>query len=337
MKSALVMGGTGNIGVAVTRRLLLDGYDVTVLTRTPPAENPYGVHMLIADRGDDVQLESVLRNNHFEYVVDLVCHCEAHAQQDLRLFPCLRRLIAVSSGAVYGPLRAESLPIREETCRAPVWEYGARKKAMEDVFLRAWLDSGFPVTLFRPTVTYGRQRTLVRQIGSDNSWVTRIRRGEPIAVGNGKLLRNFLYVDDAALAFSGAFRHDVCGGQVYNLCGLKPYDWEAYHRAMMRVLGREVEMVEVPLDLLRASSAFPLSDMIVHNFIYNGYYSGEKIARDLPEFRALTPLEDGLRKTVCCMESRGLLVLGETTDWEDELIAARRAAYIYLSRKGEEK
>ena len=83
MRSALVMGGTGNIGAAVTRRLLLDGYDVTVLTRTPPAENPHGVRILIADRDDDAQLGSVLRNNRFEYVVDLVCHCEAHAQQDI--------------------------------------------------------------------------------------------------------------------------------------------------------------------------------------------------------------------------------------------------------------
>lgn len=335
MKQALVIGGMGNIGSAVTQELLGRGYDVTVLTRQQAAEFQGDIHILRADRRDRRALEAALRGNTFEYVADMACYDAHQARQDLGLFPQLRHLAVVSSGAVYGPLTCDSLPVREEVSRAPRWGYGVQKKLMEDVFFEAWHREKFPVTIFRPTVTYGRQRTLVRQIAADNTWVSRIRRGEPIAVGNGKLLRNFLYVEDAARAFSGAFLHEKCKGQAYNLCSLKPYDWATYHTAMMRVLGREVEMVETPPELLRACPGFPLSEMITENFVYNGYYCGEKIARDIPEFRALIPLEDGLQRTVEWMERAGLLEKTTQNSWEDALIAAQRRAYVFYDREKE--
>lgn len=333
MKRALVIGGFGNIGMPVTRELLRCGYEVTVLARKRPAEAPKDICVLEADRRDTQAMKKALAGNRFEYVADMACYDAAGAQQDLCLFPQLRHLAVVSSGAVYGPLACGSLPIREEVHRAPRWKYGVDKKEMEDAFFGAWRSQHFPVTIFRPTVTYGRQPIMVRQVGSDNTWLARIARGEPIAVGNGKLLRNFLYVQDAARAFSGAFRHEECRGQAYNLCGLKPYDWETYHKTMMRVLGREVEMVETPLALLRALPEFPLSEMITENFIYNGYYCGEKIARDIPEFSAQTTLEEGLEKTVAWMERHGMLDRSAQNTWEDALIAAQRAACASLRKE----
>lgn len=336
MKQALVIGGMGNIGLAVTQELVQHGYDVTVLAREEPEKNLPGIRVLKADRRNAGAMKAVLDGNSFEYVADMACYDAQQARQDVSLFPQLRHLAVVSSGAVYGPLHCGALPIREETPRAPRWRYGAEKKGMEDIFFDAWRKEGFPVTIFRPTVTYGRQRTLVRQIAADNTWVARIRRGEPIAVGNGKLLRNFLHVEDAARAFRGAFQHGECKGQAYNLCGLKPYDWESYHTGMMRVLGREVEMIETPLALLQACPDFPMDEMITENFIYNGYYCGEKIARDIPEFRAQITLEDGLCRTVEWMERSGLLDWKAQNSWEDTLIAAQRNARVFVQKERED-
>lgn len=335
MRKALVIGGFGNIGYGVTEELLRCGYDVTVLGRSRPETLPFSdVRLICADRRDSERFRALIQGGGYEYVVDLACFCAEDARQDCEIFPQLKHLIVTSSGAVYGELTGREVPIREDMQCRPQWQYGILKKQMEDVFLEKNRETDFPVTIFRPTVTYGRQRTIVRQIASDNSWVDRIRRGKPIVTGNPRILRNFLYADDAAKAFTGAFLHEECKGQVYNLCGLKPYDWGAYHCAMMQVLGRRVDMVEVPMKTLESSRNFQVSEMISRNFIYNGYYSGEKIARDIPEFCPSTTLEQGLFQTVEFLDRNGLIPDCRQFQWEEELIEAQSRAETWLRKEG---
>lgn len=338
MRKALVIGGLGNIGYSVTKALLQCGYDVTVLGRSRPEKVSISdAEMICVDRQDRGKFRSAVKDGGYEYVVDLACFTAEDARQDCTVFPQLRHLIVTSSGAVYGKLRGREIPIREDMPCRPQWQYGIRKKEMEEVFLQKSREKDFPVTIFRPTVTYGRQKTVVRQIASDNSWIDRIRRGRPIVTGNLQILRNFLYVDDAAGAFTGAFAHEECKGQIYHLCGLKPYDWGDYHRAMMRVLGKSVAMVEVPLQILESSRAFQVSEMISQNFIYNGYYSGEKIARDIPEFRPVTTLEEGLARTVEYLDENGWIPDCRQFCWEDEMIEAMRQADAWLRKDGDRK
>ena len=335
MRQALVIGGLGNIGYSVTKALLQCGYDVTILGRNRPAVIPFAdVQMICADRQDREGFRTVLQGGGYEYVVDLACFTAKDAEQDCEIFPQLRHLIVISSGAVYGALAGREIPIREDMQCRPQWRYGIHKKEMEEVLLRKSREEDLPVTIFRPTVTYGRQKTIVRQIASDNSWIDRIRRGRPIVTGNLRILRNFLYVDDAAGAFTGAFAHEECKGQVYNLCGLKPYDWGDYHSAMMQVLGKNVAMVEIPLKIMESSRTFQVSEMISRNFIYNGYYSGEKIARDIPEFCPVTTLEEGLARAVDYLDRNGWIPDCRQYRWEDELIEAQRRAEKWLEREG---
>ena len=170
-------------------------------------------------------------------------------------------------------------------------------------------------------------RSIVRQIGSDTIWIDRIRKGKPIVTGNPYLLRNFLYVDDAAWAFAGAIEYEACIGQAYNMVGLKPYDWGSYHRAMMQAVGREVEMVEIPLDTLLGlqDDEFKVSDMITYNFKFNGFYSGEKIARDIPEFRERTGLAEGLAKTLSFLDEHKAIPNSDDYCWEDKAVKVQLA------------
>lgn len=124
--------------------------------------------------------------------------------------------------------------------------------------------------------------------------------------------------------------NEWCKGQVYHLVAMRCYDWGTYHRTMMEILGREVEMVEVPLATLQASPHFEVSPMITTNFIYNGYYAGDKIARDIPEFCPSTDLKTGLTKQLEFLEERNLIPNSDDLTWEDELIEAQRQSVIYL-------
>lgn len=332
MKRVAVIGGYGNIGLGVTRQLLEQGYEVTVITLPMEGENPVpGTRRIQVDRRDAEGFKRALKGEKFEYAMDFACFTREDAEQDHEIFRDVEHMVAVSTGAAYGPLYGCEIPIREYMRRQPVWGYGITKKEAEDFFFEKFDREGFPITLFRPTVSYGRQRVIVRQIASDNSWIDRIRKGKPIVTGNPYILRNFLYVDDAAGAFTGAIRHDWCKGQAYNLGAMRCYDWGTYHKTMMEILGREVEIVEVPLATLQASPHFEVSPMITTNFIYNGYYAGDKIARDIPEFCPKTDLKTGLTKQLEFLEQNSLIPDSDQLAWEDELIEAQKQSVIYLS------
>lgn len=325
----MVVGGSGNISTAIVNLLLHKGYDVSVFCRgsnyLPPNE---GAQVIRGDRHDRENFIKTMREGHYDYAIDMICFTEEDAKDDYMAFPDVKRLVLTSSGASYGELLASELPVREDYCLGKVrWSYGVNKKAAENYLLARYLENGYPVTIIRPTVTYGRQKTVVRQIGSDNIWLDRIRKGKPIIVGNPYILRNFLYADDAAYAYAGALEHEVCVGQAYNMVGLKPYDWGTYHRTMMKVLGREVEMVEIPLATLKAhqTEEFQIGEMIEENFVFNGYYSGEKIARDIPEFWERTSLEEGMRKTVAFLDENGMIPDSDRFPYEDELIRVQMA------------
>ena len=81
-------------------------------------------------------------------------------------------------------------------------------------------------------------------------------------------------------------------------------------------------MVEIPLDTLLAmqNDQFKVGEMITCNFKFNGFYSGEKIARDIPEFRERTGLVEGLTKTLAFLEEHNAILNSDDFHWEDEAI-----------------
>lgn len=330
-KRVMVVGGSGNISTGVVRLLLEEGYHVSIFTRgSSSLPIPKEVEVVTGDRYDTETFIKTMRKGNYDYAIDMICMSPESARTDIQAFPEVERMVFCSSGASYGSLHGYAQPIREDYKEGnPQWSYGIAKRAAEDEFMAAYHEKRFPVTIIRPTVTFGRQMTLNRQIGTDNVWVDRIRKGKPIVTGNPYLLRNFLHADDAAWAFVGALKHECCIGQSYNMVGLKPYDWGTYHRAMMTVVGREVEMVEVTLETLlhMQTDTFKIGEMITENFKFNGYYSGEKIARDIPEFRPKIGLVEGLAMALEYIEQNGSIPNSDDFPYEDEIIRRQKSIW----------
>lgn len=320
----MVIGGTGNMG-AFTVSLLLDrGYEVHVISRgrNRSAPVPDAVFHTI-DRNNAEEYRKCMLETACPFVIDLACQTPEQAKVTWECTREAERVVFVSSVSAYGRIRAEELPVREDYVSGEiVWEYGQRKRSIEKYYELKYLESGYPVTIMRPTITYGRLPLLIRQIGMDNAWIDRIRKGKPIVTGDPMILRNFLYAGDAAYALVGALEHPVCIGQTYNMVPLKPKDWGTFHRTVMQAAGREVEMVPVTYEQLRKgeSPEFPILDMIPESYRFNGYFSGEKIARDIPEFRERTSLQKGIADTVEFLDRNHLIPDCDKYSWEDEYI-----------------
>jgi hypothetical protein len=91
----------------------------------------------------------------------------------------------------------------------------------------------------------------------------------------------------------------------------------------MRVLGRQVELVGVPLAELIALNV-PNVEICREVFAHHAYYSAEKLFRDVPEFRPVVSLEEGMQQVIEAMDRAGRIPNSDLQDWEDRMIAARR-------------
>src|SRR5690606_12652476 len=101
-----------------------------------------------------------------------------------------------STVCVYGgPLTR--IPALEDEPHKPTGDYGKNKSRAEAVFMRAHRETGFPVTIFRPSHCYGPGQPLLDIWGYNPSLVNRIREGRPILVpGDGRGLWQPCLVSD---------------------------------------------------------------------------------------------------------------------------------------------
>ena len=200
--------------------------------------------------------------------------------------------------------------------------YGRKKVEADTAFLDAYRSEGFPVTILKPSTTYGPKMGLLRQIAWDFSWLDRVLDGRSILIhGDGHAIHQFLHVDDAATAFAHVLGRERCIGETYNLVAEGYTNWRRYHETAMGVLGRTVEMIGVTLADLDAHEV-PRREICRDIFAHNCYYSAQKLLRDVPEFVPQVSLEDGIGRVYESMLSEGRVPRSEPGDWEDRIVDA---------------
>lgn len=316
----VVIGGTGNISTSIVRVLLERGHDVTCFNRGLSGTLPEGVRHIAGDRMDRESFEKTMQREKFDAAIDMKCFTAEDAESDVRAFTGIGHFVFCSTTCTYG-VNYDWLPATEDHPLRAFTPYGKNKVAAEQVFMRAYHTTGFPVTIIRPSSTYGDKLGLLRQICWEFSWLDRIRKGKPILVsGDGKAIHQFLHVDDAAYGFVGAMERDRCIGQAYNLVRDDFVQFDQYHRTAMEIIGREVPMIGIPLDTLLAIDPKKFA-LAADEFSFNDYYSCQKIFRDIPEFRPKISLKEGMTRVLECMDREGRIPNSDTMHWEDDLIA----------------
>jgi CDP-paratose 2-epimerase len=123
--------------------------------------------------------------------------------------------------------------------------YGCSKGAADQYVRDYSRIYGLKTVVFRMSCIYGP-----RQFGvEDQGWVAHFLissvLGRPITIyGDGKQVRDILYVDDLLEAFEAAVEHiDVSAGQVYNMGGGPENTmsvWVEFHELLQELLGHEV-------------------------------------------------------------------------------------------------
>jgi nucleoside-diphosphate-sugar epimerase len=318
-----IVGGTGNISTSIVALLLQQGHEVVCFNRGERGKVPAGVREIHGDRANAADYEAAMQREKFDAAIDMICFNAAEAASSVRAFRGVRHFIQCSTVCTYG-VQYDQFPTPEDHPLRPISDYGRNKVAADDVFLAAYQKEKFPVTIIKPSTTYGPQIGMLRQIAWDFGWIDRVRKGKPILIcDGGRATHQFLHIDDAAQGFAGVLAHPHCIGKIYNLVRRECITWADYHALAMRVLGREVELVNCPMERLMKleDGRFDICKSI---FAYPTHYSPEQLIRDVPEFQPRVSLEQGMRAVIAEMDREKKIPNSDLETWEDELCRDRK-------------
>ncbi len=168
-------------------------------------------------------------------------------------------VIYSSTNKVYGGLEGvptvelesryafESLPlgVSEEAPLDFHSPYGCSKGAADQYFRDYYRMYGLPTTVFRQSCIYGPRQMGVEDQGWVAWFVIALVTGKPMTIyGNGKQVRDLLYIDDLLNAFDAAYmRPDRSAGQIYNMGGGIENSisiWKEFKPIVEAALGYEV-------------------------------------------------------------------------------------------------
>lgn len=263
-KHCLVTGGAGFIGAHLTRRLLKDGWKVTVIDDLSAGkwENLPTHPNLIKHR------VSILENmSPFVTGQEVIFHLaalprvqrslaqprETHAINvtgTLNLLAAVKdaqieKFILASSSSVYG--QQIKLPLTENMPPHPMSPYGLQKKMAEDyclLFNKLW---GVPTICLRYFNVYGPG------MNPDDAYANLIpkfislmtQNKIPVINGNGRQARDFTFIDDVVEANILAARSGI-SGEIINIGAGNMISVNEVMQLLNRFMGKNIQPVHGP-------------------------------------------------------------------------------------------
>ncbi len=324
----LFIGGTGVISTACTRLAAERGIDLTLLTRgRRAAALPAGVNTLPADIDDPAQVAQALRGRSFDSVVEWIGYTPAHMERDLKLFRGrTRQYVFISSASAYQK-PATSYLITESTPLAnPYWQYSRDKIACEERLMRAYREEGFPVTIVRPSHTYGDTKIPLAMNSSARPYtaVDRMRRGKKVIVpGDGSSLWVITHNTDFAKGLVGLLGHEQAIGHAFHITTDEVMSWNQFYRIVGEAADVEPQLVHIPSKFIAACIPEKLGGLIGDKSV-SVVFDNSKIKRFVPDFRATMTFGQGIRRTMDWFDAdpaRKLIDDDASAEW-DRLIEA---------------
>jgi UDP-glucose 4-epimerase len=247
-RRVMVTGGLGFIGSNLARRLVELGADILLVdsliddyggnlfniagieskVRVNIADIRQGTTMNYLVRDREVIFNLAGQVSHIDSMLDPYNDLEINCKSQLTVLEACRRhnpeakVVYAGTRQVYG--KPERLPVDESHLVRPTDINGINKVAGEYYHLVYNNVFGVRACSLRLTNIYGPRQLVRHDRQGFIGWFVRlVVEGREIQIfGDGRQLRDFVYVDDAADAFLRAGASDVVNGQVFNVGGAQP-------------------------------------------------------------------------------------------------------------------
>ncbi len=293
-KRVLIIGGNGIISWWVSKLAVERGYDVTQLTRgisrdRAPIE---GVTTLRGDAGDPASIRAAVGDAQFDIVANFRAFLPEQVAADIELFGGrIGQYLFISSASAYQkPIAA--LPIVESTpLRNPFWQYSRDKIACEDLLVAAYRDTGFPMTIVRPSHTYDGGN-----MPFPGGWTAfqRMLDGKPVIVhGDGTSWWTLTHSRDFATAFVGLFGNPHALGSPVQIVSDEHLTWDDIARMLGATIGVEPVLAHVASE--RIARELPeLGPWLLGDWAHSVIFDTTRIKTLVPGWTATTPFSEGV-------------------------------------------
>ncbi|MBN1995444.1 MAG: SDR family oxidoreductase [Anaerolineae bacterium] len=287
----LFIGGTGVISSACSQLAVERGLELYLLNRGQTSRPiPEGVHVLRGDIRHKASVESVLRDEVFDVVVDWIAFVPEHIETDLELFRGRTgQYVFISSASAY-QTPPTSLPVTESTpLDNPYWEYSRNKIACEESLVQAYRAEKFPITIVRPSHTYDQTKIPT----GGYTTIDRMRRGKKVIVhGDGSSLWVLTHHQDFAKGFVGLLGNFHAIGEAFHITSDEVLTWNQIHQILARAAGVEAKLVHIPSECIAAYDP-EWGASLLGDKTNSMIFDNTKIKRLVPDFSATIPFSRG--------------------------------------------
>lgn len=295
MKSILITGGTGFLGVHLSRYFLKKNYKIILLDTAPLTANELKdkVKVIKADIRDYKQIEKEFEG--VDYVVHAAAALPIHRNKkyifdvnvngtknvlSASLKGKVKKLVFISSTAMYGVPR--TLPEKETDKIYPIGHYGESKAAAEKLCLQ-YAKKGLSLNILRPKSFLGPER-----LGVFTIWFEAIYNHRPVFIlGNGNNLYQLLEVIDLCNAIESALTTHI-RGEIFNVGAKEFGTWKENLGKLIKSANSKSKIVSLPvlptqiaLSILEFLNLSPLVAWHYKTFPVDSYVSIEKAQKKL--------------------------------------------------------
>ena len=337
-RKALFIGGTGTISTAITAKLAAEGeWELTLLNRgSRSAQVPENVRILKADINDEAAVAQLLAGSQWDCVCDFIGFVPAQVERDWRLFKGrTKQYMYISSASAYqkpptSPVITEGTPLVN-----PYWEYSRNKIACENFLMEKCRKEGFPVTIIRPSHTYGDWGVPLGVHGDNGSWqvLRRMLDRKPVIIhGDGTSQWTLTHNTDFAKGFVGLMGNPKAIGDVFHITSDDTLTWNQIYQTVADALGVELKAVHVASEFLDEVGPYDFRGGLIGDKANTVLFDNRKLKRAVPGFQATVRFEQGVRQTIDYVLSHPECQQADPAfdAWCDRVIAALDAAKAAL-------
>lgn len=326
----LFVGGTGTISTACTALAAARGIDLYLLNRGQrKVQVPAGVQVLTGDINDKTAVQALLKEHTFDAVVNWIVFTQEQLERDIELFSGKTgQYIFISSASAYQKPIAHHRITEATPLANPFWQYSRNKIACEERLMLEYRERGFPMTIVRPSHTYG-PASLPTAVGGGATVVSRMRAGKKVIVhGDGESLWVMTHNTDFAKAFVGLLAHPKSIGHAFQITSDEVVTWNQIYQMVGRACGAEPQMVHIPSDLINhfdpQTGAGLLGDKAC-----SVVFDNSKVKELVPDYVATMPFARGVEECIAWLDAEpGRLVVDAEKDaMMDTIIAAYEKAW----------
>ncbi|HUO99463.1 MAG TPA: SDR family oxidoreductase, partial [Rhizomicrobium sp.] len=298
----LFIGGTGIISTACTKLAVERGTELTLVCRGHhAADTPAGVRIVKADIADEAATGKALGREVYDAVVDWRAFVPADIEADIRLFrDRTMQFVFISSASAYQKPVSHYLITESTPLANPYWQYSRDKIACEERLMRAYREEAFPVTIVRPSHTYGDTQIVL----AVNSWqksytaIDRMRRGRKIIIpGDGTSLWVVTHNSDFAVGLVGLLGHARAIGHAFQITSDEVLTWNQIATIIADAAGAEAKLAHIPSEFVGRCIADEVGGL-TGDKANSVVFDNTKIKRFVPEYCAKVPFAKGIKRTV---------------------------------------